>query len=203
MARSTKTSAGASSLKLREYGLAAGRRLRRLWLRYAARRSARHQISEACRLLGIGHRSVSPRRGPQPARRSRVGGEAAEPARHLSANGGGGRRGPPAILFSAKVLSHVHPDEVRAYHRQPHDHHRRLRPGDRHVALERPRHAFSATNGCGPTPSPASSDLVASQGGALAVLAEKQGIGKGMRSGTFRIVQEAKVTPGDPGETAR
>ncbi len=40
------------------------------------------------------------------------------------------------------------------------------------------------------------SDLVRSQGGTLAVLAEKPGIGKGMRSGTFKIVREANVTSG-------
>ena len=43
------------------------------------------------------------------------------------------------------------------------------------------------------------SDLVASRGGKLAVLAEKQGIGKNMRTGTFRIVNEAKVTSGHRG----
>jgi SAM-dependent methyltransferase len=108
----------------------------------------------------------------------------------------------PAMLFSAKVLSHVHPDDVPGFISNLLT---IIGSSGQAIVMSRwtDQATFQANKWMWAHSIAGLSELVASQGGALAVLAEKEGIGKGMRSGTFRIVQDAKVTPGNPGETAR
>lgn len=104
----------------------------------------------------------------------------------------------PSMLFSAKVLSHVHPDEVGAYIENL-----MTIIGASGQAIVMSRWSDGKTFQCNKWMWAHSisglSDLVADRGGRLAVLAEKRGIGKGMRTGTFRIVNEAKVTSGERG----
>jgi hypothetical protein len=108
----------------------------------------------------------------------------------------------PAVLFSAKVLSHVHPNDVAGFIGNLLT---IIGPSGQAIVMSRwsGGKSFQCNKWMWAHSIEGLSDVVASQGGALAVLAEKEGIGKGMRSGTFRIVQHAKVTPSSPGETAR
>lgn len=108
----------------------------------------------------------------------------------------------PAMLFSAKVLSHVHPDEIPAFIGNL-----MTIIGSSGQAIVMSRWSAGDSFQCNKWMWAHSisglSGLVASRGGRLAVLSEKQGVGRGMRSGTFRIVNEAKVTSGKPDERAR
>ena len=105
----------------------------------------------------------------------------------------------PTILFSAKVLSHIHPEEVPSYIGNL-----MTIIGDTGQAIVMSRWSDGETFQCNKWMWAHSisvlGDLVASRGGKVAVLAEKQGVGRGMRSGTFRIVSEAKLVSGERGQ---
>jgi hypothetical protein len=103
-----------------------------------------------------------------------------------------------SMLFSAKVLSHVHPDEVGAFIENLMT---IIGPAGQAIVMSRwsDRRSFQCNKWMWAHSIAGLSDLVESRGGRLAVLAEKQGIGKNMRTGTFRIVNEAKVTSGPTG----
>lgn len=101
----------------------------------------------------------------------------------------------PSMLFSAKVLSHVHPSELPAYVGNLMT---IIGSSGQAIVMSRwsDHDTFQANKWMWAHSIAGLSDLVRSQGGTLAVLAEKPGIGKGMRSGTFKIVREANVTSG-------
>lgn len=103
----------------------------------------------------------------------------------------------PSMLFSTKVLSHVHPDDVAGFIGNLLT---IIGPTGQAIVMSRwsSGDSFQCNKWMWAHSIAGLGDLVASRGGALSVLAEKQGVGKGMRSGTFRIVSEAKVTSGKP-----
>jgi hypothetical protein len=104
----------------------------------------------------------------------------------------------PSMLFSAKVLSHVHPGELEAFIENLMT---IIGPTGQAIVMSRwsDRNSFQCNKWMWAHSIAGLSEFVASRGGKLAVLADKQGIGRGMRTGTFRIVNDAKVTSGQRG----
>jgi len=104
----------------------------------------------------------------------------------------------PSILFSAKVLSHVHPDDLPAYIGNLMT---IIGSSGQAIVMSRwsDHETFQANKWMWAHSIAGLTDMVRSRGGTLAVLSEKPGVGKDMRSGTFKIVKEARVEAGARG----
>lgn len=106
----------------------------------------------------------------------------------------------PAMLFSAKVLSHVHPDEVAGYVANL-----LTIIGTSGQAIVMSRWSEGETFQCNKWMWAHSltdvGDIVARQGAELEILANKSGVGKNMRSGLIRIVSRARVASSGSGQT--
>jgi hypothetical protein len=101
----------------------------------------------------------------------------------------------PAMVFSAKVLSHVHPDEVGYFIGNL----RTIAGSSAQINVVSrwsARDSFQCDKWIWAHSIARLGDLVATKGGKLTVLNERHGVGKDMRAGTFRIVSEATVGAG-------